>query len=100
MPKTDQNPYPVTSSEREQPNLPVLWWKRFLALNVVLIGLFGAIVFVGLATFGDGIGSLSGITFEGTSGQFLIEVLFVFGLGFGLPNIGLVLWRVVSVKRN
>lgn len=100
MPKTNQNPYPVTSGERPQPNLPLRWWKRFLVLNVVLIGIYGAIIVAGIAALGDGNESLSGITFDGSLAQFWMEALFVVGLGFGLPNLFLILWRLVSVKRN
>ena len=100
MSNTDPNPYPVTSGERLQPKKPLRWWKRILFWNVVLIGLYGAFAVAGFAALGGGGGSLSGVVFEGSWSQLSVETLLVIGIGFGLPNLLVILWTIISERRN
>ncbi|MFN7292586.1 MAG: hypothetical protein ACK5YR_09350 [Pirellula sp.] len=100
MSNTDPSPYPVTSNERLQPKQPLRWWKRILFLNVVLIGVYGAIAVAGFAALGGRDGSLSGVVFEGSWAQLSVETLLVIGIGFGLPNLLVILWTIVSDRRN
>ncbi|MCU0721190.1 MAG: hypothetical protein MUC83_15875 [Pirellula sp.] len=90
----------MTSNERLQPKQPLRWWKRILFLNFVLIGLYGAIAVAGFAALGGRDGFLSGVVFEGSWAQLSVETLLVIGIGFGLPNLLVILWTIVSDRRN
>jgi hypothetical protein len=100
MPNPDSNPYLVTSGKRPRPNFRGGWWKRFLVLNLVLSGGYGVIVVACFVALRGGAGMLSGVTLVGSLEQFWIEALFLIGLAFGVPNSCLLLWGVVSNKRN
>ena len=100
MPTLNSNPYPVTSEGSAQPTRPVRWWKRILVLNVVLFGLYGVAGVAGYVALGGGSGSLSGIEIEGSLAQLWVEACLVIGIGFGLPNLFLILLSLISGRRN
>lgn len=100
MSNPDSNPSLVTSGTRPRPNLLGGWWKRFLVLNLVLIGIYGAVVVACFVALKGGTGVLSGVTLDSSLQQFWIEALLLTGLAFGVPNSCLILWGVVSNKRN
>lgn len=90
----------MTSGKSPRPNLRGGWWKRFLVLNLVLIGVYGVIVLACFVALKSGNGVLSGVTLNSSLAQFWMEALFLIGLAFGVPNSCLILWGLVSNKRN
>lgn len=100
MHNPDSNPYLVTSEKGPRRNVRRGWWRRFLVLNLVLIAGYGAILGACFVALGGRTGTLSGVALHSSLEQFWIEGLFLIGLAFGVPNSCLILWSVVSNKRN
>lgn len=71
------------------------WWKHLLLWNLALIGLYGVLAIGGLLYLRNGDSSLTGVNFETGWTSFWPDCLLIVAIGFGLPNLFLILRMAV-----